>query len=98
MFIRNNRNFTGSLGQPALYGITGIMLGIILSSALLGYIPEFTAGLAFMFAVIPMIIAWHSHAKKAFIALLILSMALVVDRTFNLHPEHMFHQRFYRYM
>ncbi|MCD6117682.1 O-antigen ligase family protein [bacterium] len=89
MFIKNSENFIGRLGRLSLYGITGIMLGIILSSALLGYIPQFTAGLAFMFAIIPMIVTWHSHAKKAFVALLILSMALVIDRTFSLHPEHM---------
>jgi len=90
MLLERSENFfRGRVGQTVLYSITGIILGTILAFALLGYIPKFTAGVAFMFAIIPLIIAWHLHAKKIFVALLILSMALVVDKTFNLHPEHM---------
>jgi len=75
--------------QTVLFTGTGLAFGLILAFSILEYIPPFTAGIAFIAAALPMVLVWHAHAKKIFVGILVLSMTFIVDRTFNLHPEHM---------
>ncbi|RKY81886.1 hypothetical protein DRQ07_02855 [candidate division KSB1 bacterium] len=74
--------------QIVIFGLSGIMFGVVITFTLLGYFPGLYAGVAFFVAITPLLLTWHNHAKKILVAILVLSMVLIIDKTINVHPLH----------
>jgi putative inorganic carbon (HCO3(-)) transporter len=70
-----------------LVPISGIVVGIILYEIITPNIAFYTIGMLLIVVMLPIILRYSEYFEKVFIAMLLLTLPLIIDKTFNI-AEH----------
>lgn len=77
----------GRLAVPGII-LLGVCMGCTVYLTLSGSVSVFYSGLLFFLMLLPFIFIWHQYAKKILVAVLVLTIPLIIDKTLNLHEFH----------